>query len=190
MPRTILIVIAIAAIGCASAPQPRYYTLDMAPSGALASRYNVHVDRLRPHDALTRNEILIKKSSTEVEYYALDRWVQGLGELVTEKLNAEFGAKTNDRETLVVSGEILAFEQVDTPDGAESHIKLDLSIWPDGVSRYDKPLYSKTYETRVPTPRPTPGATVEALSRGLNALAAEIAADAGRLEIPAPEPHK
>lgn len=164
--------------GCAHTPEPRYYTLNMTPSGTVHPDCNIEVDRLRPHDALTRTDILVKKSSTQIEYYALDRWAASLSELVPEKLQAEFGDPDPQRKTIVVSGTILAFEQVDRSDGADAHIKLELDLRNAGASRYDTPLLRKQYEATLSAGAAEPASVVEALSKGLEEIAAEIAADA------------
>ncbi len=165
--------------GCAHTPEPRYYTLNMTPSGTVHPDCNIEVDRLRPHDALTRTDILVKKSPTQIEYYALDRWAATLSELIPEKLQAEFGDPDPQRRTIAVSGTILAFEQVDRPDGADAHIKLELDLRNEGASRYDTPLLRKLYEVTLPANAAEPAAVVETLSKGLEEIAAEIAADAG-----------
>ncbi|MCC6491159.1 MAG: membrane integrity-associated transporter subunit PqiC [Candidatus Hydrogenedentes bacterium] len=167
--------------GCAHSPEPRFYTLDMTPSGKAAASCNIEVERLRPHDALTRVDLMVKTSPTQVEYYALDRWAATLSELVPEKLRAEFGAPLAGRRTLVLSGTILAFEQVDTEEGANAHVKLDLELRNEGDSRYAAPLLQKVYEIAVPAGQPAPADVVRALSSGLETLATQIAADAGAL---------
>ena len=164
--------------GCAHSPEPRFYTLDMTPSGKAIPSCNIEVERLRPHDALTRVDLMVKTSPTQIEYYALDRWAATLSELVPEKLRAEFGPHVNGRRTLVLSGTILAFEQVDTEEGAKAHVKLDLELRNEQDSRYAAPLLQKVYEIAVPAGQPAPAEVVRALSAGLEALAAQITADA------------
>lgn len=173
--------LAAVAAGCAGAPEPRFYTLDMTSSGTVEPAVNVDVDRLRAHDALTRVDILVKKSPTQIEYYALDRWAASLSELVPEKLRSELGSHAKDRPTFVVNGEILAFEQVDRESGADAHIKLDLTYHREGESRYDTPLFRKQYELFTPADSAHPSSVVEALSKGLEMIAAEIAHDASAL---------
>jgi uncharacterized lipoprotein YmbA len=167
--------------GCAGSPQPRYYTLDMTPSGSVNPECNVAIERLRPHDALTRVDILVMKTPTQIEYYAFDRWAASLSELVSDKLRSELGGHDPNRETVVVSGDILAFEQVDRDDGADAHIKLDLSFRKEGASRYSPALLRKRYEISVPAEAARPAAVVEVLSAGLETIAAEIATDASRI---------
>jgi ABC-type uncharacterized transport system auxiliary subunit len=97
---------------------------------------------------------------------------------VPEKLRAEFGAHQPERKTIVISGDILAFEQVDRDSDAEAHIKLDLSFRNREAGRYSTPLLRKRYEVYVPADEAHPAAVVQALSKGLESLAGEIAADA------------
>ena len=167
--------------GCASTTPSRYYTLDMTASGAAASAVNLYVDRIRAAEALTRKTILIKKSPTEIEYYALDEWAASVNELVTEKLVAEFGPKQDGRKSIGLSGTILAFEQIDLPDGVEAHVKLALTFRAEGTARYEEPLLEKNYEARMPAAESSAPAVVRALSACLEQIAADVAADAGAL---------
>ena len=170
--------------GCASVPETNYYTLNMTPSRqAPAGNANVVVDRLRPSEALARPGIMIKKSPTQIEYYAADHWAANLGELVTQKLQAEMGSIAPGFPTLLVSGSILEFSQVDTATGAEAHIQLDLSVRPEGTSAYREPLLRKTYEARGSGAEATAGAVVEALSNGLESLAAQLRTDIASLDL-------
>lgn len=166
---------------CMSTPAPRYFTIDMRPSGEANAPCGVRVERLRAVEPVARREIMIKASPTEVEYYASDLWVADLGELVQEKLNAELSQDKNSAPAVLVSGSVLAFEQVDAPDGAEAHIKLELVFRQAGARRSDSAL-EKTYEVCVETDNNIPEAVVEALSRGLEEIAREIARDAGAFQ--------
>jgi len=150
----------------------------MRPSGGASTQYNIDVDRLRPAEALTRTDILIEKSPTEIEYYARDRWAAGLSELVAEKLESELGPDLDGRATIVISGKILAFGQA---DGAGAHIKLDVELRREDASRHDKALFEKTYEKSLPAGGNGPSAVVRALSRGLEMIAREIADDVNGL---------
>lgn len=175
---------AIVIAGCATAPKTRYYTVNMTPSGSVASRYHLEVERFRVAEALAKRSLLVKKSPTELEYYATDEWIASLDEIVAEKLESEFGSEANNRPVLAISGEILAFQQEDTPGGAIAHLKATIEFRPDSGRRYGDPLATKLYEIRVPASEPHPNAVVEALGRGLEQLAAAIAADANRIELP------
>lgn len=170
--------------GCLSAPNYHYYTLDMRSSGEAASMPRPHsilVDRVRPAEALAPADIMIQKSPTEVEYYAGHQWVASLGQLVGEKLQVEFGPPDDSRENLLLQGEILAFEQVDRPGGADARVKLAISLRKEGSRRLDPPLLRKVYETSVSADAPRPAEIVRALSEAVEEIAVLIVRDAGKL---------
>ena len=179
-----LIALALVA-GCASAPEFKYYTLDMRASGGATVSYNVEIEGLRPVDALARPDILIQAEPTRVEYYATDRWVSGIGSILSEKLQAEFGPSDPSRETIVVDGEILGFGQVDTPAGAEAFLKIQLAFRKSSQRRTDAPVLKKIYERTLPASTPSPADVVKALSSGVEAIAAEVAQDIGGIPLEA-----
>ncbi len=166
---------------CASAPKIDYYTLGMEASGQAEPQVNLVVERLRTTDALARSGILISASATRVEYYAADQWTGSVGELVQQKLAAEFGPPVEGRTTLAVSGTVLACEQVDVAGGAEAWMKLAIVIRDSAKPRYEAPLLEKNYEARRSVSEPSPAAVVKGLSLCAERIAAEIAADASTL---------
>jgi len=181
------IVAAIAVIvlsaGCASTPSPSYYTLDMRASGITPPPCNIQIERLRECEPLARKEILIERSPTEIEYYALDHWAASIAEQVARKLQSEFGVQKDGAPTLSLSGCIENFEQIDRDDGAEAYVRLTVEFRPAGASAYSEPLKRRVYETRMPAEEPDAGAIVKALSRCLEKIAADITADASQIKI-------
>lgn len=169
------------AAGCASAPSPRLYTLNMAPSAEAGSPVNINVGRLRIAEALQNKKILIKKSPTEIEYYAAAQWAAGLDELLAEKLTVEFGPTDQTRPAYFISGTLLAFEQIDTATGGEAHVKLDMEIRKEGTSYYSAPALAKTYEVRIAVAEPDVGGVVASLSASLEQVARQIVADASAI---------
>ncbi|MBP8131021.1 MAG: membrane integrity-associated transporter subunit PqiC [Candidatus Hydrogenedentes bacterium] len=185
--------VVLVAAGCVSAPKLAYHTLDLAAaSPSQASAVNVVVDQIRAAEPLRRNEILIKKSPTEIEYYATHQWAASLSELVTQKLGAEFGPRDPEKDTILVYGTLLAFEQVDTPEGAKVHVRLDVQFRPEGAGRYEEPALEAVYENALQQESSvaaqgasideTVRAVVRALSDRIGALAANIRADAARAQ--------
>jgi uncharacterized lipoprotein YmbA len=162
---------------CASAPKIDYHTLAMEPSGAVDSKVDLVVERFRTSEALGRSQIMILASPTAVEYYATDYWVGGLGELVQQKLAAEFGESADGRRTVAVSGTVLAFNQVDAPGGTEARVRLDVTVRDRTVPRYEQPLLETVYEVSRPVGAATPSAVVRELSRCVEEIAARIAED-------------
>jgi ABC-type uncharacterized transport system auxiliary subunit len=166
---------------CASAPKIDYYTLGMEPSGRTEPTVNLSVERFRSTEALGRSQIMVLASPTRIEYYATDHWSGSIGEMVQQKLAAEFGEAVDGRKTLVVSGKVLACEQVDGPEGAEARVRVEIAVRDAEVPRYQPPLLEKSYSSSRPVAGTNPGAVVEELSRCVEDIATEIAADASAL---------
>jgi hypothetical protein len=166
---------------CASAPKIDYYTLGTQSSGAVEASVNLAVERLRTTEALGRNQIMVLASPTRVEYYATDQWAGSVGETVQQKLAADFGAPVDGRRSLIVSGIVLACEQVDGTDGTQARVKLAIVIRDPETPRYQPPLLEKIYESSHPVSASNPAAVVVELSRCVEEIAAEIAADASKL---------
>lgn len=175
----VLMVLAFA--GCVSAPGIRYYTLDMRASGQVAGAPNVRVERLREVESLARKEILVQRTPTQIEYYAIDQWAAAPGELIRQKLEAELGPIDEGAEAIVAMGTILDFEQVDTVGGAQATVRIKLAFHREGESRYDEPLAEKVYEVTRTADSAAVGAVVEALSRCMEDIAVQIAKDVREL---------
>ena len=166
---------------CASAPKIDYYTLGMESSGRIEMAVNLTVVRLRTSETLGRSQIMVLASPTRIDYYATDHWAGSVGELVQQKLAAEFGPPVADRRTLVVSGKVLACEQVDIPGGAEARVRLEIVVRDAEVPKYQPPLLDKSYSSSRAVAGSNPESVVEELSRCVEDIAAEIAADVSAL---------
>lgn len=162
---------------CASAPKIDYYTLGMESSGVSDPAVNLTVERLRTTEALGRNQIMVLASPTRIDYYATDHWAGSVGEMVQQKLAAEFGPPVAGRRNLVVSGRVLACEQVDQAGGAEARVKLEIVVRDAEVPRYQAPELENTYSSSRPIHGSKPGSLVQELSRCVEEIAAAIAAD-------------
>jgi ABC-type uncharacterized transport system auxiliary subunit len=175
--KPILSLMMVVLCACASAPKIDYYTLGMESSGRVDPAVNLSVERMRTTEALGRSQIMVLASPTRIEYYATDHWAGSIGELVQQKLAAEFGPPVNGRETLVVSGKVLACEQVDGPGGAEARVKLDIVVRDADTPRYEPPLLEKSYDVSRPVSGSNPGSVVAELSRCVEDIAVEIVSD-------------
>lgn len=177
-----LVVPLVLALGaCASAPDISYHTLDMGPSGRVETDRNLRVERFVTSQALGRNEIFIQESATRVEFYATARWTAGVGELVRDKLAAEFGPPDAGRRSLRVGGRVVAFGQVDADAGPVGRVVLEVSIRDADAQGSGTPLMEKTYEASRRADRESVDAVVVALSRAMEDVAVAIAADAAGL---------
>ncbi len=164
--------------GCASAPQYRYYTIDMTPRAELTPPVRIEGVRISINQALQRPEIMIRTSPTQVEYYAIDRWASGLEEQIAGKINTEFASASSDLQPFNITATLMAFEQVDTPAGPEVLVKLDANIQPSFDATGQEPIFlRKLYVVTRPAAAPGAAAAVEALSRATEAIASEMAAD-------------
>jgi uncharacterized lipoprotein YmbA len=166
---------------CASTPDLDYYTLDMTPSGAVTTDLNLEVTRFATSERIDRTQIVIRESPTRIAYYSNDRWASSLGEMVEHKLAIEFGPAVDGRRGLIVTGKVVAFEQVDSDAGPQALARLEVVIREGGAKRYETPLLEKTYEATRAADSNSVDAVVQALSRAVEAIAAEIADDAAGL---------
>jgi len=182
MKTTPFLIVALCVLcACASAPKIDYYTLGMESSGRVDVGPNLSVERLSTTQALGRSQIMVLASPTRIDYYATDHWAGSVGELVQQKLAAEFGPPIDGRKTLIVSGKVLACEQVDRPGGSDARVKLKIVVRDAEVPRYQPPLLEKLYSSTRSVSGPNPGSVVEEMSRCVEEIAAEIAADVSSL---------
>ncbi|MEJ2582844.1 MAG: ABC-type transport auxiliary lipoprotein family protein [Acidobacteriota bacterium] len=166
---------------CASAPKIEYYTLGSESTGRADAVANIAVERFKTTEALGRSQIMILASPTRIDYYATDHWAGSLGELVQQKLAAEFGAPVEGRKNVVVSGKVAACEQVDGAGYIEARVRLEVVIRDAGVARYQEPLFEKTYQSRRRVDGSGTGGVVAELSRCVEDIAADIAVDISSL---------
>lgn len=166
---------------CASTPDLDYYTLDMSPSGAVTTDLNLEVARFAISERIDRTQIVIQKSPTRIDYYSKDRWASSLGEMVEHKLAIEFGSAMDGRRTLIVSGRVVALEQVDSPSGPQALARLEVEVREGGAKGYETPLLVKIYEIEKSASDNSVDALVQALSRAVEEIVAQIAADAAGL---------
>jgi ABC-type uncharacterized transport system auxiliary subunit len=152
----------------------------MRPSGKAKPRVNLHIESLGESEALARKAILIKKRPTQIEYYTLDQWTGTLGAIVTQKLETEFGPRIDGAKTIVLTGAILDFGQVDVPEGAQVCARRGVEFHEKGASRHTEALDKRTYERVLPAGDRTAATVVEALSRCMESITADMASDTAK----------
>ena len=101
--------------------------------------------------------------------------------MVQQKLAVEFGPPVEDRRNLVVSGKVLACEQIDHSSSVAARVKLEIVVRDPDIPRYQRPVLEKTYEASRPVSSSGAEAVVRELSRCVEEIAAAIAADASAL---------
>jgi uncharacterized lipoprotein YmbA len=176
-------VTALVLAGCASAPKLDYYTLSVLRSGLARPTVNFEVERLETAGTLAGDRIVIQASPTRIEHYATARWAGGLGEQLQRKLASELGAENPGRRTVRVSGTVLSCGQLDAPGGPMAEVRLEIELRDPALRRFDAPLLRRRYEATTPVGGAGVEALVGALSRGVEEIAAAIAADAAALEL-------
>jgi len=176
---TVTIVLSSFACGCASAPV-RYLTLDMDSSRSTTTSGHVVVEEIELSDALRRPELLVQTSETEIEYYGDAHWVSSLTELVTEKLEAEFGLADDQENPSRLRIKIWHFGEDETAEPRCGRVKLSVSVWFAGSSGRDDPDWSKPYEECVPIEGDDVSNVASSLSTALEVIALQIAEDSTR----------
>jgi uncharacterized lipoprotein YmbA len=176
-----MVALLVVLASCASAPKLETYTIDMTPSGRVQTDVGLDVVAFVASERLVTSRIVIQESPTRLDTYATARWAAGVGAMVEEKLAAEFGRVGGGEPGMVVSGTVTAFEQVDAPGGALGRVGLDVEIRRAGSNRSEAPLLAKGYAATRAADGDNADAVVRALSRALEDIAAEIAADAAGL---------
>jgi ABC-type uncharacterized transport system auxiliary subunit len=154
----------------------------MESSGRADTTVNLSVERFRTTEALGRSQIMVLMSPTRIEYYATDQWAGSIGELVQQKMAAEFGPPLEGQRTLVLSGTVLSCEQVDLPNGAEARVRLEITVRDAEVPRYQPPVLEKSYASSRPVTGSIPSAVVDQLSRCVEDIAAEVAQDVSNIQ--------
>lgn len=175
-------VLMFAIAGCAST-LVNHYTLDMRPS-AQAGDAGLRARYFLVADSLAGRNLSIKTGPTTMEYYATAQWVGSIDELLREKFQSEFSGANGEigPDALLVDGNVLAFEQLDTGEGmAEAHARMEISVQAPGESRYAKPLLSRMYDARVPLESISAESLTEGLSRCVEQIAAQVRADVAAL---------
>ena len=166
---------------CVSTPELALHTLDLRPSTGLVTEVNLEVGRFTVVQRLDRPQILIQESPTRVTAYAENRWAGNLGEMVSTKLTAEFGQPVAGRRTLKVAGRVTGFEQLDGAGSPRGRVRLDVEIRDRETRAFEAPLWAASYESVQSANGGGVDAVVRALSRAVEEIAADIAADAEKL---------
>jgi uncharacterized lipoprotein YmbA len=179
--RRIVVALALVVASCASSPDLAYYTLDTTRSAGARAEPELTVERFVVAERLNSSRIFIRTSPVRITSYASARWAAGLGELVQSKLAAELGSSAAGKPELVVSGRVLAFEQVEASTGSRALVRLAVEIRDADAERFDTALHAEVYEAIRAMNDDSVESLVLALSRALDDIAVRIAEDAESL---------
>ena len=183
--RAIVIVLALAA-GCAgSVPATRFYDLAPARSGPVTTTRTAPVLAIEPFDTdqgYDDDRIVYRTNPYRFDYYEYHRWNASPGVLVGKFLAralARTGAFSQIVRTpvgdggVVLSGRVIAIEEVDRSDGPwQGHIVLDLRL-ADGTT--GEVLWSQQFDETAAMPVRSPEGVARAISTALDRVAREIA---------------
>lgn len=175
-----------AACSCSSPPEVHYYVLNLRPpTERVASQKTGLVLGIQPFriDPVYGDRRLVyRRSAYEVAYYHYHQWATPLDEQVTALLgrylkdSGLFGDvvvyPSRTAADLLLEGNIREFGEEDGPEGWLAVVDLDLKL---RDARTDRLVWDNRLRQQVPVRTKTPLGVVEALSRALEEVAAEIA---------------
>jgi len=172
--------------GCGSAPVYRYWALS-TESPDYKAPVNVRLRSLRSGGLVRGEEMIIRSGPTRVEFYRADRWIVDPDELVRQKLKEIFGAPKPGLPEVLLDAQLEAFEQLEKPEGAFAHLRLEARLQLQGPSsEHESPSLLKVFDIVKPLPQADPSALAEGLSKALEEAAASILEAAARLAGKAP----
>ena len=188
--RTVLVVAALAfSASCASIPSTKYYVLglprepDRAP-GKSKYPYSVLIAPFESEPIYMRKKIIWRSQSNRLGYYSYEKWAalpaemfafrfyeRSLNAGLFKRVNAE---GSNDAADLVISGKIIAFEELDDADGHYGRVaakiqiadKDGIVIW-SGVESHAEPVADQNIEAVV---RAIADATDAVVTRALESM--------------------
>jgi ABC-type uncharacterized transport system auxiliary subunit len=203
MRRAVCVLVALSAAGCLSglgggggAPEPRYYALTapQATSQGRQGALSIAVEELRADAPYDERRIVYRLSRHRLAYYEDDQWVAVPGLLVADSLRRAYQAsgrfamvlsEANVDAAAILSGRVLAFEEVMEGRARAGHLSVELALRDAENGRI---LWTRRLTERVALTRPTRESLAAALSRAVARVAAttadELAAAAAKVAAP------
>jgi ABC-type uncharacterized transport system auxiliary subunit len=200
MTRAVCVLASLSVAGCLSGlgggggtPEPRYYALSAPPATGQGQRgtLSIAVEELRADAPYDERRIVYRVSPHRLAYYEDDQWAAAPGLLVADSLRRAYQAsgrfamvlsEANVDATAILSGRVLAFEEVKAGRERAGHLSLELTLRDAESGRI---LWSRRLSERVALDRPTRESLAAALSRAVARVAAttadELAAAAARV---------
>ena len=179
--RVLAVWVLMAAVGCASAPPLNYYTLDMSRHMAEGQHPEIVVGDIERADSVSRDELMVRARTGEVQYITGHVWAACPAELVREKLRAEFDAFEAAEPAFEITGTLRAFEQYGVGPDMEGRVLIQLRVRAWTEEGGGEVLLDQVYEARTAPASPRPGDVARALSRSVEAIARELADDVAEL---------
>jgi uncharacterized lipoprotein YmbA len=174
--------------GCSlSSPRPEvhHYTLTLhAPETTSdKGKASLVVRAFSAHDPYNQERLVYRTSPYQLDFYNYHRWASSPTEQVTDltrrylrgtAIFAKVYPSTEGSADFTLNGRILQFEEIDHDQTWEAALSID--FW---LTRAEQrtPLWFRTYSTSRQTEKRNPAAVAEALSRNLETLLGQLAAD-------------
>jgi uncharacterized protein len=190
--RTAIGIAAVAALGgcLGSSPASRFYTLSTLPAsgtGGGASTRTIRVAPVSLPESVDRPQLVRRTGATTVSIEEFDRWVEPLDTLLRNSLALDLGALLPEAQVLGDAAPGLAVDQtvvvaVDRLEVAQD-VSLD-ALWFVLAAGEDQP--KATRRTRIVEPAGTgqPSDVAAALSRAVERLSRDIAAELKATPVP------
>jgi ABC-type uncharacterized transport system auxiliary subunit len=160
---TLPFVLVLALGGCGGRlPQTHYYVLEPQdvprhdPATAVLGGWAIGVETFRVDPPYDQDRIVYRvgKNSPEVGFYAYHRWAAPLARMLPRVVAAAFGGISGmksiepiapgRRYDAYIGGRVLAFEEIDTPEGHRVRVRLALHLSTD-----DEEMWSSTVTGQV-----------------------------------------
>jgi uncharacterized lipoprotein YmbA len=174
--------------GCSlSSPRPEvhHYTLTLhAPETTSdKGKASLVVRAFSAHDPYNQERLVYRTSPYQLDFYNYHRWASSPTEQVTDltrrylrgtAIFAKVYPSTEGSADFTLNGRILQFEEIDHDQTWEAALSID--FW---LTRAEQrtPLWFQTYSASRQTEKRNPAAVAEALSRNLETLLGQLAAD-------------
>ena len=172
------------AVSCASVPESRFYTLAQSGGVEVASMRSdlvIGIEDDRPYDD---DRLVYRKGPHELAFYHYHQWVGIPPRMIRDRLLEELrawgrfskvmGLPGQEEPDWVVSGRILAFEEVDHPDRWDARVEVFLAVDRMGPQGDRLPVLARVYRIEETAQKRHPSAVAAALSRALDALFEEF----------------
>jgi ABC-type uncharacterized transport system auxiliary subunit len=148
-------------------PEMHYYTLSVAGVPAAPPPAPLRVGLFTVEDAYATPRLAYRSSPYRIDYYVYHRWAGSPGRIVASAARdyLDAVAPVRDGPPLEVSGHVRRLEEVDTPQGWQVALALDLR-----VERAGEVILAAAYAEEEPAATESAEAVAAALSRALGRI--------------------
>ncbi len=188
-PRSVFLAATAAAIllmaACSTTPELRYFRVEYpvsAVGGGTPLPLTLAIATLRAPEPYHEERIIYRTTAYQVQSYAYDRWESSPVAMVTDRLLEQFARSGRFRRVVpwrrgeppayLLEPRLRQFEEVDETDAWYGVVELSYELLDPG----GRMLLRDTATRRIRVESRNPEGTVQALSRGLQAVLEEVVA--------------